>query len=264
MGINRRLQLRGAGCFQPLDRLDHSAHAEHPDGLVCHQLQPDGYRHHPFYRPGQVGHPAPNRPPDTPDAGDEYPPAQDQGNPGPLRPRPRSRIPRDHAPLSRSGRESHRMPGAVGRPDPHSLWPLSHPGPDPLHQARRSGRIVREDLRRLAVLLHFFLCPPGPQVPLVGPIRTRPPGTSYSLARVRYYLGPAENDHDPVHRPPPAGQPDHDAVDDAVDDCVLFAAVPQRPRPVLDCLQRHRHRHSILYNRVDSYFPAVPQGGAGS
>ena len=74
------------------------------------------------------------------------------------------------------------------------------------------------------------------------------------------YLGPTKDDHDAVHRPAAAVQPDYDALDDAADDRILFPSVPKRPITLLDRLKRHWYRHPVFRNRVGSSIPAVPQG----
>ena len=81
---------------------------------------------------------------------------------------------------------------------------------------------------------------------------------------VRFLLGPAKNDHDPINGPQAAGQPDHDAVDDAAVDCGVFVQFPHRSGNVLDCFKYCGRRNTILHNRVATSVPAVSQTGRGA
>ena len=264
MGLKRHRQLCSAGWFQPLDRRDNSAHAERADGVVRYQPQPDGYCDHPVHRPSAALDFASNRPPDPSDAGDDHASAKIAGNPDPLLPGPHSSVSRNHANVSRGGGKPHRLFGALDSADAHSLRSVPGPDKNPLHQAGRSGGPVGKNLCLLAFLRYLFLRAPGPQVSLVGLGRDGPGGLPHSFVGVRFHLDSTKNDDDPVHRRPAAGQPDHDAVDDAADDCLLLFAVSQRSSPVLDSLKRHWYRHSIFYNWVDTSVPVIPQGGAGN
>ena len=263
MGLRRYRQLRSAGWFQPLDRRDNSAHAQRADGVVRNLPQPDGHCYHLVHHLGETGNFASNDPPDPPDAGNDLASAQVAGNPDPLRPGPQSSIPGNHADVSGGGRQPHRLLGAVGSADAHPVWPVPGPGKNPLHQPGRSGGLVRKNLFLLAFRRYFFGGAPGLQVPLVGLGRVGPADITHSPIGVRFDLDPTKDDHDPVHRPPATGQPDHDALDDAVINSIFLLVFSQRTSPVLDSLQRYRYRHTIFYNWVDSYIPAFPQGGAG-
>ena len=263
MGLKRYRQLCSAGWVQPLDRRDNSAHAQLADGVVRNQPQPDGHCYHPVHRHSAAGDVAPNSPPAPPDAGNDHPSAQAAGNPDSLRPGPQSNIPGNHAGVSRGGRKSHRLLGAVGSADAYPFWAVPGTNKNSPNQAGRSGGSVGKNLYFLAFRRYFFVRALGRPVPLVGFGRAGPADLAHSHSGVRVYLGPTKNDYHPVHGPPAAGQPDHDAVDDAADDSLLFFAVSQRAGPVLDSLQRHRYRHTIFYNWVDAYIPAFPQGAAG-
>ena len=263
MGLRRHRQLCSAGWFQPLDRRDNSAHVERADGVVRHLPQPDGHCDHPFHHHRAAGDFASNDPPDPSDAGNDHPSAKIAGNPGPLRPGPHSSVSRNHANVSRGGGKPHRLLGAVGSADAHPLWSVPGLSKNPLHQPRRSGGPVGKNLFLLAFLGYLCVGSPGCPVPLVGLGRVGPANLAHSSTGVRDHLGPTKNDHDPVHRPTAAGQPDHDAVDDAADDSFLFSVFSQRTSAVLDSLKHYWYRHSIFYNWVDSYIPVIPQDGAG-
>ena len=263
MGLKRYRQLRGAGWFQPLDRLDNSAHAQRADGVVRNQPQSDGYCYHTVHASSEIGDITANNPPNPTDAVNDHPSAQVAGNSDPLRPGPQSSIPGNHAGLSRGGGEPHRLLGAVGSADAHPFWSIPGSSENALHHPGRSGGLVGKNLYLLALWLYFFVRSPALRFPLVGLGRVGPADLAHSHIGVRHYLDPTKNDHDAVHRPPTAGQPDHDAVDDAADDSLLLSVLPQRSSPVLDSLQRHRYRHTIFYNWVDASVPAFPQSGAG-
>ena len=264
MGLKRYRQLCSAGWFQPLDRLDNSAHAQPADGVVRDQPQPDGHCYHPVHHHSAADHIASNSPPTPPDADNEHPSAQVARNPDPLRSRPQSNIPGDHAGLSRGGGKPHRLLGAVGSTDAYPFRSVPGPGENSLHQAGRSGGPVGKNLHLLAFRRYLLVRALGAQVPLAGLGRVGPTDLAHSHIGVRHHLGSTKNDHDALHRSPAAGQPDHDAVDDAADDSLLLSVLPQRSSSVLDSLKPHRYRHTIFYNWVDTSVPAFPQGGGSS
>jgi hypothetical protein len=260
LGLKRHRQLCSAGRFQPMDRRDNSAHAQRAHGVVRNLPQPDGHCYHSVHPHSAVGDIASNSPPDPPDAVNDRPSAQIAGNPDSLRPGPQSSIPRNHAALPRGGGKPHRLLGAFGSADADPFWSVPGLDKNPLHQAGRSGRPFGKTLFILAFLSCLFLRATGPQVSLVGLVQGGPADLAHSLIGVRLQLGPTKNDHDPVHRPQTAGQPNHDAVDDAADDSLLLSVLSQRSSPVLDSIQRYRYRHTIFYNWVDASVPAFPQG----
>ena len=263
MGLKRYHQLRSAGWFQPLDRLDNSAYGQRADGVVRHQPQPNGRCYHPVHRHSAAGDVASNYPPDTPDAGDDQPSTQVAGNSDPLRPGPQSSFPGNHADVSRGGGKPHRLLGAAGGADAHPFRSVPGLSANLVHLPGRPGGFVGKDLFLLAFCRYFFLRALGRQVPVVGLGRAGPAYLAHSLDGVRLDLDSTKNDHDPHHGPQATGQPDHDAVDDAAVDSLLLPVLSQRTSPVLDSLQRHWYRHTIFYNWMDSYIPAFPQGTAG-
>ena len=246
-----------------VDRGHNSANAQHPDGVVCNQPQPYGYRHHPVHHIGTHRDPAPHSPSDPSDAGNEHPSAQVAGYPRTLSPGPHSGIPGDHAGLPRGRSQPYRLFGAACGTDAHPIRLVPRPGTNLVQQAGRFDRVVGEDICFCALLVNLYRCSAELGLPMAGFGRIRPSNTTHTDNGVRFHLGPTKNDHDSVNGPAAAGQSDHDVVDDAADDCLFLFDLPQWTGPVLDRFQPHWHRNTIFYNRVDSFVPAVPQGGAG-
>ena len=259
---------RGVGLFgrpsTDLERSHHPADAQHPGGVVRHQLQPDGTGHHPADRAGQGSHPAPDPEAVAPDAGHDRIATPGAVLAGPLPQRPGAGVPGDHADLPRGRCQPHRLPGAAGGANAHPHRAVPGLDSDRLLQARRPGGPFGQTLQLDTPGQHPRGGPPQCPVPVDGPGPSRPVDGGHTHPGLRLHLGAAEDDHDPHHRPTAAVQPDHDAVDDAADDSLLFPPVSQRPVPVLDNLQRHRNRHTVFHNRVGPPVPTAPQVGAGS
>ena len=249
-----------------MDRSDHQADAQHLDGVVCNQLQPDGYRHHPVYHHRAWGHNAPDVEADQANAGHECAPTPFAGNPGPLPERPGPDFPGNHADVPRGRGEPHWLPGPAGRADAHPHRVVPGADTDPVRSTRRPGWIVPEAVFMDTALPNLLGRAVGLGIPGYGPgggsvfgQHSRCPGIGLCV-----HMGAAEIDDYSVHRPPAAVQSDNDVVDDAGDDCFLLHSIPCGLVDVLDSVQRHRRRYSSPRNakgRASPVVPAVPQTG---
>ena len=249
-----------------MDRSNHQADAQHLDGVICDQLQPDGHRHHPVYHHRARGYDAPDAEASQANARYERTSAPFAGNPGPLQERPVSDFPRDHEDVPGSRDQPRRLSGAAGSADAHPHRVVPGADTNPVRPTRRFGWTLPEAVLMDTTLPHLLGGPAGLGIPGHG-LRGEPDLGHHSRcsgAGLFVHVDTAEIDHHPVHRPPAAVQPDDDAVDDAGDDRFLLDSIPCRPVDVLDSVQRHRHRHSSLGNakgRASPAIPAVPQAG---
>ncbi len=64
------------------------------------------------------------------------------------------------------------------------------------------------------------------------------------------HVASAEDDADTICRPQAISDERDDAMDDARHVRLLHHVLPQRPRPLLGDVQRHRHRHAGLHLRL--------------
>ena len=247
-----------------MDRVYYSAYAQHLDGVVRHQLQPDGHRYHPVHHTGPVRYPAFDAEAAPPDAQDGHGPKQAPGGPNPLPQRPHPHLPRDHADLQGRGHKPHRLPGPHGNPDADSLRAVSGPGPDPLQQARRPGRSLGENLPLRTLFGRLLGRSAGRQVLVAGPVEPRPNEPGHTRAGVRDLLGPTEDDHAPPGGPAATVQPEHDAVDDAAAHSLLLFHLSQWTGLVLGSFQHRRYRNTILRNRLGPIVPAVSKARTGA
>ncbi len=246
-----------------MDASHNPANAQHLNGVVRGQPQPNGHSYHPVHRLGADRDPAPHGAPDTPDAVNEYPSTQAAGNPGTIPQGPHPGVPGDYAGLPRGRGQPHRLFGTACGADAHPIRLVPGPGTDLVQQAGRPDRVVGEDIFFCALFINLHRRSIGLEIPLAGPGGNGSSDTPYTDNGVRLHLDPTKNDHDPVNGPPAARQPDHDAVDDAADDRLFLFDFPQWPGLILDSFQPHWYRNTILYNRVDSFVPAVPQSSHG-
>ena len=247
-----------------LDRGHHPADAQHFAGVVRHQLQPDGLGYHSVHHPGTPGHFAADAQTGAPDADDELPSTQDAGDQRPLRQRPGQGVAGNHAIVPGGWRQPHRLSGSAGGPDAHPHWPFSSTDSDAIQCPGRSGGAIGEALLLDTPLSDLLRRTAGPQFSGDGPF-AEPRGClahHRPSAGVRLHLGPAKDDHDPIHGSTAAGPAEHDAVDDAADDRILLHKLPHGALTILDRLQRNRRGNSILCNRMGSTFPFVPKGAA--
>ena len=245
-----------------MDAIHNPAHAQHADGVVCHQFQPDGHCYHPVHHHRADRDPAAHCETSPPNAGDELPSAPPQGNPDPLRQGPQPNFPGNHEGISRGRGQPRGVLGALDRANANSYRLVPGAGPDPFQRARQTGGVVRKDLSLCAFLDDLRGCPAGLGLSVAGLSRRGPPHPTHTHNGVCFHLGPAENDDGPVDGRPAARQSDHDALDDAVDDSLLLLVFPQWTGLVLDRFQCNWRRNTILYYRVATPVPAVPQTGA--
>ena len=252
------------GYRRSLARNNHSPHVEPAGGALHHLLQQHGYCDHSLYRYCPRGHPSADHKATAADAGNDGPAAQDAGNPGPLRPGPAADLPGNNEALPGGGRQSRGLPGTVDHPDAHTVRAVPRSDSDCVLEAGPPGGPGGEVLRLDTLLPHLHRRAAQRHLPLDGPVGAGPVQRNHPGAGLRLHLAPAEDDHDPVDRPPSVDQPDDDAVADAADDCFLLVHPAQRTVPLLDSLQCHRHRHPVFRHRVATHFPTVPQGRTGA
>ena len=246
-----------------MDAIHNPAHAQHAAGAVCHQFQPDGHCHHPVYHHRPDSDPATHGETSPSDAGYELSSAPPQGNPDPLRQRPLPNFPGNDEGISRCWGQPRGLYRALDRADANSYRLVPGAGPSPFQRARQTGGVVREDLSLCAFRDDLLCCPAGLGLSVAGLGRRGPPDATHTNNGVCFHLGPAEDDDEPVGGPTATGQSDHDALDDAVDDCLFLSVLSQWPGLVLDRFQCNRRRNTILYYRVATPVPSVPQTGAG-
>ncbi len=242
-----------------MDSVHHPADAQFAAGALPRQLQSDGHSHNPVHHHSTGGDPSPHGAADTPNAGYEQPTASFEGDTDPLRQGPRQNIPGNYESVPGGGRQSSRMLGAADHPNahPHRLVPRS--GADSIRIARRPRGTVGEDISLRTLLIHLRRRPVGIGLLMVRLGQIGPHQRGNAGPGVCFHLGPAEDDHDAGGGPASARQSNHDAVDDAAADRLLFFYLPQWAGPLLDNIQCHRHRHTILHNRVATLVPAVPK-----
>ena len=245
-----------------MDTVHYSPDAQCAAGALPRQFQQYGHRYHPVYYHRTDGYPSPHRQTNPPDAIDERSSAPAEGDPDPLRQGPGTHISRNHEGVQGCWRQPRRLLGAADHTDAHPYWLVPGPGADLIQQARRLGWTIGKDLSIFALRSHIRGCTFGLGLPMAGPSRIGPYQHSASGFGVYFHLGPAENDHDSFDGPPAAGKSNHDAVDDALADRLLFIYFPQRTGPLLDNFESNRYRHTVLYNRVATIVPAVSQSGA--
>jgi len=90
--------------------------------------------------------------------------------------------------------------------------------------------------------------------------RTRPHYLRIASSGGRFYLGPAKNDHDALHRRKAAVQSEHDVVDDAHIPGGILPELAKRVASILGNLQLNWNFNSIFYYRMGAALPIVPQG----
>ena len=252
------------GYRRSLARNNHSPHVESAGGALHHLLQQHGYCDHPLHRHRPRGHPSVDHKAAEADAGNDGPAAKDAGNPGPLRPGPAAGFPGNDEALPGGGRQSRRLPGAIDHPDAHPVRAVPGPDTDGVLEAGPPGGPGREVLRLDTLFPHLHRRAAQRYLSLDGPVGAGPVQRNHSGAGLRLHLAPAEDDHDPVDRPPSVDEPDDDAVADAADDRLLLFYPAQRVVPLLDSLQRHRYRYPVFRNWLATHIPAVPEGRSGA
>ena len=245
-----------------MDTVHYPPDAQHLAGAVSRQLQSDGYRYHPVYYHRKGGDPSPDREANPPNAGNEQASAPLEGDPDPLRQGPGPHISRNHEGVQGSGSQPRRLLGAVDHTNAHPYRLVPGPGADFIQQARRPGWAIGKDLSIYTFCSHLCGCTFGLGLSVAGLSRIGPYQHSDSGFGVYLHLGPTKDDHDSFNGPPAAGKSDHDAVDDASADCLLFIYFSQRTGPLLDNFESHRYCHTVFYNRVATIVPAVSQSAA--
>ena len=248
------------GHFIPLDRTYHPPHAQWAGGDVHHLFQPGGCGNHPIHRFRPVDYSASNPETVEADAGDERIAAQAEGDSRPVFQGPVPSFPRNHAPLPGGRGKPHWLPGPDGGPDADTDWPVPGVDSDTFLPPRQPGRFVgedvyldtgRPDLRGGAYRFSFSMA---------GPSRIRPDQAGASGARLRFNLGPAEDDHAAVDRSAAVGQPGNDALADAPNDCVFLIHAAQRSVSILDYIQHDWHSHPIFHHRwLGATIPTFPK-----
>ena len=246
-----------------LGRADHSAHAQHPAGVVCVLLLPDGRCHHRVHRAGTRGDHTPDCASVAANARHDGHAAPGPRNPATLRGRPSANLPGDHAALPRKRGEPNRLSGPVDSADAHPDRFV--PGPDP-YAVQQPGRLG-EAFGQAVFLDHLRPDPFGgagqQHLPLARPQSAGPVAHSYAHFGRCDHLGAAENDADAVSGPASAVQPNDDVVDDAHFPWSILPGLAQRTAPLLGGFQPHRHHDPVFHHRLGAVVPAVPTTGAG-
>ena len=250
------------GYRRSLARNNHSPPVESAGGALHHLLQQHGYRDHTLHGHCPVGHSSADHKAAAADAVDDGPAATDAGNPGPLRPRPSAGFPRNYEALPGGRRQSRGLSGTAGHPDAHPVRAVQGPDTDGVFEAGPPGGLGGEVLRLDTLLPDLHRRAAECLLPLDGLVGAGPFQRDHSGAGFRFHLAPAEDDHDPVDRPPSVDEPDDDAVADATDDRVLLLYAAQWTFAVLDSFQHHRYWYPVFRNGLATHFPTVPQGRA--
>ena len=250
--------------LSPLERNNHTPHAQHLDGVVRAVFQQHGAGNHSFHGPGEACNPAADAEANSPDAANERTATPHAGNPGTSQRRPGQGFAGNDAPVPGVRCQSHRLPRAPGSTVAHPHRPVPGLDSDPVHEARRPGRAIAETLPldhlrpnsfRRSLERHFSLAEAG---------RTGPFSRSAAHIGGRVHLGAAKDDNDPLPGSPPAVQSNHDALDDSHIPGILLTPVAQRSSALLDCFQYNWRRHPVLYNRLGAVVPTDSQVGSGA
>ena len=250
--------------LSPLERNNHTPHAQHLDGVLRAVFQQHGAGDHSFHDPGEAGYPAIDPEANSPDAANERTATPNAGNSGTLQRRPGQGFTGNDAAVPGVRCQPHRLPGPPGSAvaDTHRAVPGLDS--DPVHETGRPGGVITETLPVDYLRPHSFRRSPERHLPLAEAGRTGPFSRSAAHIGGRVHLGAAENDHDPLAGPPPAVQSDHDALDDSHIPGILLTPVAQRSPALLDCFQYNWRRHPVLHNRLGAVVPTDSQVGSGA
>ena len=234
------------GHLNPLDRSNHSAHAQFTRGALHHLLQSDGYSDHHPNRHYPVGYSAFDLETVEADAGHELFATQAERDTGQVLQGQVEGVSRNNASIPGGRRKPHRLPGSDGSPNagPHRPFPGVDPGSvlAPGQPGRTVGKDVHLDPSRADILGGAV----GLGISVVGPRQVGPHQHNHPGAGLCLHLGPAKDDHDAVDRPAAVGQPGDDALANAADDRVFLVHTPQRSGPLLDNIQCHWYRNPIF------------------
>ncbi len=241
-----------------MERDHHSAHAQHPAGVVRRLLLADGRGYHRLHSAGSGGHHPVDSAPTAPDARHDRDATPGARDPGALRRRSAAHIPRNHAALSGKRRQPDRVPGTVDRPNAHLDRTVPRPDPDAVQQSRRPGEPVGQVVSVDHLCTHSCCCTGQQRLFVAGlePARSVPHRDAHIGGG--NYLGAAEDDPDAVTRSPSAINANDAVVDDAHFPGRLFPGLAQWTAPLLGGLQHHRHQYPVLYHRLGAAIPAVP------